>query len=611
MEDPSYIPPHPDEFPEEYYEDHNQGDSEEAAMLFDPEIFPPNPEEVSFDKVTAGDIEDAWFSIASAALTTKLPADRASEILMQLRDAKVIYEALAIKTQPLLDSIDHALSIIGDMAFGRVEMAELGLLDKNRLAASAHGCLTRINDTEPTENPEARLASAVSAARRQRTLLCTAKLSTLITEGSAPEDLRYAYKDVVQAPPVALDEGGSNAGNTTVGDVHAEVTKLKESGISGLTLSSGFPSLDQTLTTRKGQAPGFVRSGQLVVFVAPSGSGKTSAFNTIVPAGATDAINQGHLGRTLYCHVEDDTADIFDSMGISPGRRYAQLQDRISVVKTTSREELTKSFYREILWAKRQHEHSGLPVKLYIPPVVYVDYFQALTGANDKGGEAAATATTADLLLYGFANNDPEAIKKYSGIGFEEYAGEAWPDGLEGAEVSVVVTAQLLLKGNSAQSPYDPEKDAGNWRNYVAADSSDEPSWELHSGDYPMAKLDDIRGASVITQHATTIIGLHRPRPRNNPPKGKTACGRYGTLADTRGYFTILKARFGQRQVVVPMEFNLQRNGGSKAQYIDNFGERAVESGVLKYDSELFAQSGDPIIPEREMRSEMTRVSYF
>ena len=125
-----------------------------------------------------------------------------------------------------------------------------------------------------------------------------------------------------------------------------------------------------------------------------------------------------------------------------------------------------------------------------------------------------------------------------------------------------------------------------------------------------MAKLDDIRGPTKIIQHATLVIGLQRPRPVSTRSE-LTPCGQFKSLVDTRGFFTVLKARFGQRKVVVPMEFNLQRNGGQKAQYIDCYSEPHVESGVIACDRRVYKGSGDPIIPLRHRESKMAEVVYF
>jgi hypothetical protein len=307
----------------------------------------------------------------------------------------------------------------------------------------------------------------------------------------------------------------------------------------------------------------------------------------------------------VFVHNEDETADLFSTWGIGPGKEHAHLMADLVALKTTSRSEFVKFFYREVLWAKQQSIETGLDVRQYMPPAVIVDYYQALVESGE--GEVESTSKSADLLLYGIANCDPVAIAMFSGVSFQEYTGEAWPGGLEGYGISVVATAQLLLKGN--QKPFDPDK--SNWRDYATANPDDTPAWEVRPGDYPLAKLDDIRGSTKFIQHCTSIIGLHRSRPRNNPEVGVDEMG-FPTLADTRGYFTILKARYGQRLLTIPMEFNRQRNGGSKAQYIDSAAEAAIVDAAIKvsFDDELWRRSGDPIIPRRRRTTRMADVRY-
>jgi hypothetical protein len=60
------------------------------------------------------------------------------------------------------------------------------------------------------------------------------------------------------------------------------------------------------------------------------------------------------------------------------------------------------------------------------------------------------------------------------------------------------------------------------------------------------------------------------------------------------------------------MEFNRQRNGGSKAQYIDAAAEAAIADPRINvtYDTELWKQSGDPLVPTRPRKSRMTQVRY-
>jgi hypothetical protein len=543
--------------------------------------------------------EADWFAVAAAALCTGAEARRATQLVDQLRTAEVLFEALRYElAEACRDALAVVTATLGDLHAGEVWLGDLGLLSGRRIAPDVQAVLARIASTDPAEHPESRLAGAVASARKQMSRDGASKLISAIDSGDPPDELAKAYSSI--APPTALDDSSSAAGLVTVADLFAAGDGVR----STMSLSSGFRTLDLALTTRPEYDLGSFRQGQLSVLVAPSGSGKTSALNTIIPAMAHDATRQGHLGPLLFVHVEDETSDLFDSMGIAPGRRYSYLAGNVATAKTTDRAEFVKFFYRSILHAKHRSIETGLPESLFGPVAMVVDYYQPLTGDND-GNEVQTTSTNANLLLYGIANCDPVACRKYSGVSFEEYTGEAWPEGLTGHGVAVVATAQLLLKGN--QKPYNPDKD--DWRSYAIADGLDQPVWEPQPGDYPLARLDDIRGATTIIQHATTIIGLHRPRPRNNPEVGFTSDG-FPTLADTRGYFTILKARYGQSMAVVPMEFNRQRNGGSKAQYIDAAAEAAMARTSMRWDGELFRASGDPIVPVRETRSRMRLVRY-
>lgn len=555
------------------------------------------------DSNTLVKVEEAILSVLAFALRTNLQVQRARQLMLQVRNSEVLFRALGDAGKPIEEAVVHALAITGDMESGPVDMHALGLLDKERVSAVALSGLTLVSKAPIADLVDSTLTRAKEDARVYVSAKAAARFNNAVMNPFPVAERVAAYKNVVANPPTALDEGGDRSSNDTVAEM---LSKAADQSVGKLTMSSGFPSLDANVSTLEGQEVGYVRSGQLVVFVAPSGSGKTSAFNTIVPAGVQDIVNQGHRGNVIYIHNEDETSDLFENMGIYPGSKFQHLQHHMVATKTSSREEVVKLLYREIRDAQRASVSKELPIHTLVPPAIFIDYFQALTAEMDGGNEVTATANTADLLLNGFANLDPVAIKKFSGISYEEYTGEAWPAGLEGTEMCVITTAQLLLKGNSAQSPFDPERH--DWRGYAAANAADEPAWDLQPGDFPMAKLDDIRGSTKIIQHATLIIGLHRSRSRNNPGNSKTPEG-YNSLQDTRGFFTILKTRNGQKEPVCSMEFNLQRNGGKKAQYIDSKAEAFLHK--LDYDVHTFKVSGDPIVPRREKVSKMSEVNYF
>lgn len=549
------------------------------------------------------DARSTWLSVAAAALQSGVPTTRARELLAQLRGADPLYRVVgedeARQLKAALRTVDAILSDVADD--GEVWLDQMGVFTSSAPSTrNLRELFAAVAKTLPASSPESALGGALFLCRKALSRDSAARLVTAIDVGADPEELGKIFGEIL--PPSAI-EGTQLTENPSLRDT------VREAGNRGelLTLSSGFRTLDTALHTRPDLPMGFIRGGQLVVMVAPSGAGKTSTImGTVIVSMTTDKLRQGKRGRLIFVHNEDETAELFADAGISEGGRHEHLLDHIVALKTTSRSETVKMFYREILRAKRLSNETGLPVDLFMPPGLVVDYYQALT--DGETSEVEATNKTADMLLYGIGNCDPVALAAITGISFQAYTGEAWPDGLNGYNLPVLATAQLLLKGN--QKPFSGDgKD--DWRGYATATQADTPAWEVRPGDYPLSKLDDIRGSTKIIQHATTIIGLHRSRPRNNPVVSTDENG-FEQLADTRGYFTILKARYGQRMLVIPMEFNRQRNGGARAQYIDCNAEKAM--GLLGdrmvYDNELFRFSGDPIIPVRPVPTRMKSITY-
>lgn len=596
----------PNEFPDLFTTDPNPASSTTPAADPSPDGTPPEdpigPASQARPDIRT-ELETVWFEVAAAAVNSGLPQHRAADLVMQMRSLTVLYKVLGERAEPLQAALSHIAAVLGDMAAGSVWLGSLGLTSQSsRLAHDTRRVVDRVVNTTATVNPEARLAGLSARARQEHSRRQALNLSSVIERGAAPERLAEAHAAVVVAPPTALDEGMSHASNASASDLFADA----DTG-SDVTLSSGFASLDAALSTRPEFPRGFVRAGQLVTIVAPSGSGKSSFINTALPAMIADSVTQGHQGRVMFVHVEDETRDLLDAMGIAPGRRYESFGEHLTVIRSTSREEVVKHLYREILWAKNRALETGLPVSAFIPPAVVVDYVQALTSPDDHS-EAQGTARSADLLLYGIANLDPIALRTHGGVDFASFTGEAWPSGLESTSIAVVATAQLLLKGTAAQTPFDPNK--SDWRLYAPADAHDQPVWTPNAGDAQLSRLEDIRGSSVLVQHSTTVVALFRARPRNNPEVGVDEDG-FPTLADTRAAFLILKARFGQRVPVVTLSFTRQRNGGSKTQFVDIAAERALQrSDRFALNTDVFQQSGDPMIPCRPARTAMTDVVY-
>lgn len=556
-------------------------------------------------------VQSALTSALAAVLNTGLPVEAAASLLRYAAESTTAaQEILGPAAAPLSDLMEHAAVLLSDQAYGSVWIGSSGMAQDPTLSRSVKDLVSDIAAAVPSEDPAGSVAYAEGLARKLRTADAARSLARAVTDARAPSDLMRMHSDLSARPPVTVRDSGMSSDNPSASDV---MSTDVGTGYS-ISLSSGFWTLDDTLHTRKEYPMGYTRSGQLTVISARSGSGKTSCLNTLLPAAAADVASQGHLGRILYVQVEDDLRDVMVNMGFGPGRKYHGLADRVAPLKSSSKAELVEHFYREVLRAMRLSRDTGTPLRRLMPPAMFVDHVSAL---SDQGEDARTSSErAADLLLFGIANCDPRACQAYSGVRFEEYTGEAWPDDAEGFNLAVVTTIQTLLKGAGAATPYDPANTRLDWRSYAMADHNDMPLWEPQPGDFPLSDPQAVKGSTKIIENAQLVMFLHRPRVIGNVEAvdARTPEG-YRTLEDTRGYFQILKSRFGQKdgRQIIPMHFNLQRNGGSKAQYFDSFAEAQIASGVLtseEYDDEVWTATGDPLIPVRKSLSKAALVTY-
>ena len=558
---------------------------------------------------TRASVHGSLTAALAAILNTGLPVSVAAALLRHASESTVsAQEVLGAAAEPMVDLMEHVSVLLSDQAHGNVWLSGIGIDADPTVSQSVRSLVSDVVAADPAVDPAGSIAYAEGLARKLRTADAARKLARAVSDASPPSELMQMHTELSARPPVTVRDAGTSSDNPSASDVMAVDTGTGYS----ISLSSGFWTLDDALHTREEYPMGYTRSGQLTVISARSGSGKTSCLNTLLPAAAADIASQGHLGRILYVQVEDDLRDVMASMGFSPGRKYHGLADRIAPLKSSSKTELVEHFYREVLRAKRMSRETGTPIRRLMPPAMFVDHVSAL---SDQGEDARTSSErAADLLLFGIANCDPRACHSYSGVRFEEYTGEAWPSDIEGFNLAVVTTIQTLLKGAGATAPYDPEQH--DWRKYAMADPNDMPLWKAQPGDFPLSDPQAVKGSTKIIENAQLVMFLHRPRVIGNVEAvdARTPDG-HRTLEDSRGYFQILKSRFGQKdgKQIIPMEFNLQRNGGSKAQYFDSFAEAQIAHGTLSsedYNNEVWTASGDPLIPVRKKLSRAALVSY-
>jgi hypothetical protein len=450
---------------------------------------------------------------------------------------------------------------------------------------------------------------------------------------SAVEKLVGLHRKV--EPPTTRRESGSRRVLPTARIV-LEQARAAKAATPPMRLSFGLPTLDHALTGQ-GEPVGAIGLGEQMVIAGPTGTGKTSMFYTILAALVQDMVNQGKRdGKVIALHTEETSEDKLRGAGFAEGQRHHHLIDNLIIENIgSSRRRIAEIIYDTLIDAVARAQASGRPIADFAPHAFLLDYIQEVAEPGED--ETTATLNTAKLVKNGVQELDPEELAKYSGVDFATYAGMPWPEGLRDHRIAVVTFAQLrkletdslyFKAGNRrlALSDFALEDGRPGLADHAylgAADVCTKCSrqrkehpvwvgpdgtnylWEVRDGDLRILKQNQIRGHGMILQAATTILFLHRSRPRENP--AVTRNGRRG-LMDTRARLILDKTRTGSSLVYVPLAFDLTEDG-YRARFYDRAAERSVLNGRLQVDA-VYARSGDPMLPTREVGSPFAGFHY-
>ena len=388
------------------------------------------------------------------------------------------------------------------------------------------------------------------------------------------------------------------------------------SGLQKLRLSSGYRTLDIAFTA-DGEPIGFIAPGEGFVVAGPTGTGKSSWTYGVVPSMAQDLINWGKRhAKIMFLHTEEESIDKARAMMVLPGQPLAHLAENMIMVNVgTSRKLVAMAIYDVVLDAAIQSRETGLPITEFLPYALVLDYIQSISEQGET--EVVSTATTAEFLLRGVQAWNPEEMAKFSGISYREYTGSPWPEAMDHHRVAGIYMAQLV-KQDDKSLLFRPGARDCSIADFALEDTDATPtwkdstgsgwSWEVKEGDLRLFKQNAIRGSGVILQNATAIIVLHRSRAYNNPRQAGLGADGRPHLVDTRARLLLDKTRTGSKLKFIPMSFDLDPDG-MRARYIDVAAEEAMARGMFEAE-EIFARSGDPILPKRPVVSPLTRVRY-
>jgi hypothetical protein len=538
-----------------------------------------------------------------ASLDGSDPAS-AQQLLQRIQSSERVLKVLPEEQRHLvlsvLEVLSHEASVLTS---GRLDLTHLPVLEEYDPTVAEE--IDAVVDSIPLAplDPHAEWQDLVESVQRAHTRWAALDLATGIESKLPVFDLMDRFRKV--EPPTAVKSVRRERGARTAREV-AEQVRSASAGRTPYRFSSGLPTLDVGYTG-VGEARGFIAPGQFSVVMGPTGTGKSSFANSVVPAINMDLKNWGlENALQVVFHTEEESIDKLKGFRMDIGQKYHHLSENLVIDACgTSRRRLAETLYDLVIRADELARSTKRPIMEFLPYVVQIDYIQSIQEPEDKD-PATASAITAEFLLRGVCAWNPEEMAKFSGVDFREYAGAAWPAGMEHHRVAVIAYAQLV-KVDDSTLYYQPDRRGVQLSDFALLNERDEAMWEVREGDLRLFGKNQMRGSGIIAQNAHAIVILHRSVPYNNPSI-KDEDGALH-LTDTRARILFDKSRSGSRMAYAPMRFDVQSTG-FRAQYFDEVAERAIEAGKLTDFHPSFTESGDPILPNRPYRDPFLETRY-
>ena len=531
--------------------------------------------------------------------------EAASQLLQRIGSSERVLRALPedrrLVVRAVLEVLTHECAVLSS---GRLDLGHLPVLEEydSAVAEEIEDIRREVGVSTPLD-PHAEWQDLVEGVQRAHTRFSALDLAKGIEEKMPVFDLMERFRRI--EPPTVVRSDRRQRGTMTADKV-ADMVRSASAGRTAYRFSSGLPTLDLGYTGVN-EARGFIAPGQFNVVMGPTGTGKSSFANTIVPAINLDMKNWGlEHGLQVVFHTEEESIDKLKGFRMDIGQKYHQLSQNLVIDACgTSRKRLAATLYDLVIRADELSRASKRPITEFLPYVVQIDYIQSIQEPEDKD-PATASAITAEFFLRGVCAWNPEEMAKFSGVDFREYAGAAWPAGMEQHRVAVIAYAQLV-KIDDSTLYYQAGKRGVQMSDFALLGDGDEPLWDVREGDLRLFGKNQMRGSGIIAQNAHAIVILHRSVPYNNPAV-KDESGELH-LADTRARILFDKSRSGSRMTYAPMRFDVQSTG-FRAQYFDEVAERAIEAGKLTDVHSSYSEPGDPILPVRPFRDPFAETAY-
>lgn len=572
---------------------------QEDDSVYQEDETPAKPKRSSLQSRVVSSIRSTLSSVHNST------SEHAMQVIKRIESSTKVMSALPKEYREtitvVMEVILHEASVLST---GTLDLTDLPVLSEytDEISEEIKEIHLQFGVSTPRD-PHAFWQDIVETVQRAHTKHAALDLAEGITSKDSVKTLMEKFRKI--EPPTSVKALSRVRTAKTAREV-SETERAVRSGKTPYRFSSGMPTLDLGYTGSD-EEKGFISPGNFVVVMGPTGTGKSSFANSIVPAIQMDLKNWGLTdAMQVLFHTEEESIDKLKGFRMNIGQKYHHLADNLVIDACgTSRKRLAETLYDLVIRADNMARASKRPIVEYLPYVVQIDYIQSIQEPGDKD-PATASAITAEFFLRGVCAWNPEEMFKFSGVDFREYAGMAWPKGMEHHRVAVVAYAQLV-KVDDSTLYYQKNRRGTQLSDYALLSDTDEPLWDVREGDLRLFGKNQMRGSGIIAQNAHAIIILHRSVPYNNPAvvgtDGQTR------LADTRARILFDKSRSGSRMVYAPLRFDVQVNG-NRAQYFDEVAEKAILVGKLNNIDQSYQEPGDPMLPVRPHRDKLGEATY-
>lgn len=470
--------------------------------------------------------------------------------------------------------------------------------------------VTRLGNPDLPKTPTATWRALVNYVQRMAARQKALELVAAIDAGETDEECMDRFRSL---EPPSTTKTLVNAGYSRSAQEWEEADLAAAAEAPGFRISSGYPTLDFAFTQKDGRGVdteprGSWGPGELHIFAAPTGNGKSAAARRLITAAAEDLVvgwGREH-DKVLIAITEEAPKIVYQVAGLAKGQPFHHLAKNVVIASVgASRRRFIHAIWDLVIEAYHRAKETGMPISnCGLPSFVVLDYVGGIV-EDGEGADTTAIEKTANLLMRGVAAWDVQMMEEFSGESFAAYAGMSWPVGMEAFQPAVLGFAQF--KKLADPQWYDPDKKGISIDDFVLPNANGEPGWKVLPGDFRLPTQGEVRGSGVLINHATSLIIGHRSRPQKNPKITDPETGRV-RLVDDRARWILVKTRNGSDVPFVEMRFD-SIPSGLRGQFFDYRAEIAIERGFLT-PTECYRIEGDPILPHRPVRTPFDGIAY-